>query len=435
MDDLKHLGPDGSNERPLPGFTPPGWHLKGIPRDVENGGEIAGKSLLNDDLMLPAAILKTAALERNRAWMRDFLADTGIRLCPHGKTTMAPDLLHMQMKDGAWGITAATVQHVRIYRRFGINRIIMANQLVGTANIRWIIEERMVDPNFEFYCLVDSVEAATALSEAVLTAGGAPVDVLLELGRTGGRTGRRDVESLVELADQLTALRGISVAGLETFEGVFQGSDGDLGGATSQMDTAVNALAALLKDNRLTDRPFIFSAGGTAYFDVAVQRMMAATARWPNLVPILRSGCYITHDAGIYRKLFSDMKARDDRVVTTQGGFEPALEVWAHVQSLPEPGTVIVSLGRRDVGSDSGMPRLVSWARPGGPRQPVPAGIQAAALWDQHLKFHVPEPHDFKIGDLLGWGISHPCTTFDKWKALYFVDENDVVTGLTSTYF
>ncbi len=163
--------------------------------------------------------------------------------------------------------------------------------------------------------------------------------------------------------------------------------------------------------------------------------MIEAKKRWPNVVPILRSGCYITHDSGIYKNLFSQIVERDVRASSVPGGFEAAIEVWAYVQSLPESGTVIASLGRRDLGTDSGMPRLVGHARPGGRRLPVPEGIQSVAIWDHHLKFHIDEPHDFQIGDLVGWGISHPCTTLDKWKAIHLINEFDIVTGVMATYF
>ena len=86
--------------------------LKGLPaRAVGQGLDALGAmrlSLLNGDLPLPVAVLKQTALEHNGRWMRDFAARADVSLCPHGKTTMAPQLFQRQFDDGAWGITAAT---------------------------------------------------------------------------------------------------------------------------------------------------------------------------------------------------------------------------------------------------------------------------------------------------------------------------------------
>jgi D-serine dehydratase len=65
--------------------------------------------------------------------MRNFVQATGVQLAPHGKTTMSPQLFQRQLLDGAWGITLATVFQVQVARRFGVSRILMANELVGRA--------------------------------------------------------------------------------------------------------------------------------------------------------------------------------------------------------------------------------------------------------------------------------------------------------------
>ncbi len=46
---------------------------------------------------------------------------------------MAPELFRRQLEAGAWAITAATVHHVQVYRRAGVQRILFANQLTGAG--------------------------------------------------------------------------------------------------------------------------------------------------------------------------------------------------------------------------------------------------------------------------------------------------------------
>ncbi|MDZ4174271.1 MAG: amino acid deaminase, partial [Hydrogenophaga sp.] len=95
------------NQRPF------GPHLKGFPsgQALLTRGQVAeqGWQLLRGDLALPLAVLKQSALQHNLRWMRDFCAQRGISLAPHGKTTMSPELWQMQLAAGAWGISFATV--------------------------------------------------------------------------------------------------------------------------------------------------------------------------------------------------------------------------------------------------------------------------------------------------------------------------------------
>ena len=84
----------------IPGGTPPF-------RLVDIGQQ--GWNILRQDLPLPLGIIKQSALLHNSRWMQAFLNTTGVDLAPHGKTSMSPQLFKLQLDDGAWGITAATV--------------------------------------------------------------------------------------------------------------------------------------------------------------------------------------------------------------------------------------------------------------------------------------------------------------------------------------
>ena len=100
-----------------------------------------GWNVLREDMTLPLAVLKLPALDHNSRWMAEFLKATGTALAPHGKTTMSPALFERQLADGAWGMTLATVQQVRVARANGIGRIVLANQLVGRQAIDYIAAE------------------------------------------------------------------------------------------------------------------------------------------------------------------------------------------------------------------------------------------------------------------------------------------------------
>src|SRR5271167_2771565 len=125
-------------------------------------------SLLRHDLPFPVAVIKGHALRHNRNWMRDFAGRNGVLLAPHGKTTMAPQIFAMQLEAGAWGITVATVNQLDVCIRFGLRRIIMANQLVGARDIASVIALLNGHPDLELHFLLDSraqLDILSALSD------------------------------------------------------------------------------------------------------------------------------------------------------------------------------------------------------------------------------------------------------------------------------
>ena len=119
-------------------------------------------NLLQQDLSLPTAVLYEDRLAHNLAWMQQFIEAYGMKLAPHGKTTMAPRLFQRQLQSGAWGMTLATAQQTRVAHQYGVRRVLMANQLVGKQNME-IVASLVRDKNFEYYCLVDSVDEAEHL--------------------------------------------------------------------------------------------------------------------------------------------------------------------------------------------------------------------------------------------------------------------------------
>jgi D-serine dehydratase len=415
------------------------WGLKGFPLraegvPVEHLAEL-GLSLLAGDLPLPCAVLRASRLHHNRAWMREFITTTGMRLAPHGKTTMSPEIFAMQLEDGACGLTAATAHHVKIYHRLGVRRVLMANELVGTANIALVMDLLAADPAFELICLVDSAVGATALAEAVRVRGLVqPLAVMV--GIRGGRTGVRGPDAALELIEHVRTLSPwLDFVGLEAYEGIaVEGLDGHE--VTHRMtDDLLSVVNSVLAAEWTGHRPLWVSAGGSALFDL-VADALAPLAANPRVEVVLRSGCYVVHDSGSYDRFFAAMRARSPRVDRLGVGLQPALEVWADVQSIPEPGRLIAGLGKRDVSYDIELPRPTAWFRRGLHTSPVPlpAPLTAAGLYDQHLIL-TGATDRLEVGDSLVFGISHPCTTFDKWRAIPVVDDGYRVVSAISTLF
>ncbi|MBC8723920.1 amino acid deaminase [Paraburkholderia sp. 31.1] len=389
-------------------------------------------NLLAEDVSLPAAVLYADRVEHNLKWMQAFVAEYGVKLAPHGKTTMAPQLFRRQLEAGAWGITLATAHQVRAAYHGGVSRILMANQLVGRHNMM-MIAELLSDPDFEFFCLVDSAEGVEQLGE-FFTSVKKPLQVLLELGVPGGRTGVRDEVQRNAVLDAIARYPDVlKLAGVELYEGVLKEEPE----VRAFLQGAVAVTRELVEQGRFARSPAVLSGAGSAWYDVVAEEFAQATQSGKVEV-VLRPGCYLTHDVGIYRKAQTDIFKRNPVAKKMGEGLLPALQLWAYVQSIPEPDRAIIGLGKRDSAFDAGMPEPARHYRPG---QQAPRDIAASEGWeifglmDQHAYLRIPAGADLKVGDMIAFDISHPCLTFDKWKQVLVVDPQYRVKEVIETFF
>lgn len=400
---------------------------------------VQGWNVLHADTSFPVAVLKTAALKHNLEWMRAFCERHGVLLAPHGKTTMSPQLFGAQLANGAWGITLASASQVQVAHRFGVRRVLLANQLIAPADIRAILALLRGDPDFACVVLADSLAGVARLAQAVAAHPlQRPLPVLVELGLAGKRAGCRTPEEALTVARAIAGAPGLLLAGFEGYEGLLVTDDreSDLRAVDAFLAQLV-ALAQSADDEGLfTGTEILLSAGGSSYFDLVARGFARAGSLSKPVKAILRSGCYLTSDHGLYERHIRELNVREDE----GEGLRPALEVWSMVQSRPEPTLAILTMGKRDASHDAGLPVPLAWHRPGpGVPHPLPEGAAIVKMNDQHAYLHLPEGHplcsELAVGDLVGCGISHPCTTFDKWKLLLEVDDNYAVRGAINTFF
>jgi D-serine dehydratase len=388
-------------------------------------------NLLDEDVSLPAAVLYADRIEHNLKWMQAFVAEYGVKLAPHGKTTMAPQLFRRQLEAGAWGITLATAHQVRAAYRGGVHRVLMANQLVGKRNMG-MIAELLTDPDFEFHCLVDSADNVDQLG-AFFSDVSKQVNVLLELGVAGGRTGiRDDAQRDAVLAAIARWPDAVKLTGVELYEGVLQ----DESKVRAFLQNAVDVTRALVADGKIERKPAILSGAGSAWYDVVADEF--AKANSDAIEVILRPGCYLTHDVGVYKKAQNEIFARNPIAKKMGEGLKPALQLWAYVQSIPEPDRVIIGLGKRDAAFDAGMPEPARHFRPGTqwPRDiTTDEGWEIFGMMDQHAYLRIKPGDDIKVGDMIAFDISHPCLTFDKWRQILVVDTKYRVKEVIETSF
>ncbi|KOV82054.1 amino acid deaminase [Nocardia sp. NRRL S-836] len=409
------------------------WRFKGLPASVLGStiGEVADRrlDLFADEFVGPLVVLDAEALTHNLTTMARWCAEHGVNLAPHGKTTMAPQLFQRQIEHGVWGLTAANASQARVYRAFGVQRILLANQLLDPAGLRWLVAELAADPRFEFSCWADSEAGVALMSETLQELQPSrPVDVLVELGAPGGRTGARDVETAMAVARAVAQSPVLRLVGAGGYEGALAHDASESSRSTVDRYLAdLRTLTVRLADAGLFDEldEVVVTAGGSAYFD---QVAATLTQPWPMAVnPVLRSGAYITHDDGFYRGISPFARI---------GGvepFRPALRAWAQVTSRPQRDLALLTIGKRDASFDEGLPEPQLLRRRDGAVAPL-TQAEVTALNDQHAFLSLGPEATVRVGDWIGLGLSHPCTVFDKWQLIPVV-EGTTVVDLVRTYF
>lgn len=417
------------------------WRFKGVPA-AAFGSTVdeflrQRPTIFESGFVGPVLVLDNAALEHNLRTMAEWCAHHGVQLAPHGKTTMAPQLFQRQLEHGAWGITAANISQLRVYRAFGVSRILLANQLVDPNALAWIAGELDRDPQLSLSCWADSVSGVRLMTEALTAAHPTrPLDVLVELGGEHGRTGARTLDEALEVAEAVSDSPVLRLAGVAGYEAAMAHdlSDHDVSTVDEYL-TRVRELVGRLSQAGHFDGldEVIVTCGGSAYFDQVAE---ALTAEWPTttpVVPVIRSGAYLTHDDGLYRTMSPFGRAH--RLAGDERAFRPAMRIWSQLTSHPEPGLALLTMGRRDVSFDQDFPEpQVARGRDGAVRELAPESCRVTSLADQHAFLSVSSEAGLEIGDWIGSGLSHPCTVFDKWPLIPVVDGDEVV-DLVRTFF
>lgn len=394
-----------------------------------------GWNVLRGDLPLPLAVIRQDRLQHNLAWMQNFAQSRDLGLAPHGKTSMSPQLFRRQLDAGAWGMTFATVTQARIGVAAGTRACLIANQVFADGDLAAIDDLKRTHPGLRVIFWVDSV-AQLMLIEGWHQRHPAPLahEVLLEIGMPGGRTGCRTFDQAMNLAEWLHDSAAVRLVGVACYEGL--GASGD----TAKDAPTANALMALVQNvaracdaqNLFHGEEVLLTAGGSAIFDLVAPALKLELSR--PVTGLLRSGCYVTHDQGSYQRMMSAVSQRTG----CGAGLEAALEVWAYVQSCPEPGLAILAVGKRDISYDWALPTPLHVSPRGtSDLQAAPPDWSISQLNDQHayLQGSGPEHAALQVGDTVCLGISHPCTTFDKWRWLPLVDGDYNVVDAVATCF
>lgn len=391
-------------------------------------------------MALPVLTLDEAAFAANRDLFLRYAREHNVAIAPHAKTPMAPDLARSLVEAGAWGTTVADIRQATVMLKAGLTRLIIANEVGGSGGASRLAVLAGAWPKAELYVFADSVDAVNALAEAWrANAALQPLRVLVELG--AGRAGARTTAQAEAIADAITAAGGrLKIAGVATYEGAAAQPD------PGRTDEVISGLLAMTADMflrlraRVGHAPLIVTAGGSVFFDKVVAALSPVVFGDGNATLVLRSGAIFFHDHGTYDRSLGALDARRGFAIggisaSARHSFRPALRLWAEVLSRPEPGLVICGMGMRDVSFDQGFPTLLTVFRAGKPLPMPAARAEVIKLNDQHAFLSIAPSDDIAVGDVVEFGISHPCTCLDRYRVIFGVDATGHVRHAFPTWF
>jgi D-serine deaminase-like pyridoxal phosphate-dependent protein len=404
-------------ERPVDGEAKGATSLGG-----RTPAEIADSGLRIDQLATPMMTLSRSAVAHNVATMASWCRDENLLIAPHGKTTMAPALWNRQLDAGAWGITIANEPQLSVVLSRRVPRVMLANPLVrpeGVMAVRAALESGRLAEAIVWADSVEAVERIAAVDDAAPRIG-----VLVEIGAAGGRTGVRTPREARLVAERVSAAPGLELLGVAGYEGAVA----DFRKEPARFLAYLDSVAAGFREvGPLVERDdAIVSIGGSAGIARTV-RFLRERIPADQATVIIRSGVYIAHDDGYYLD-----QAEPELPL------QAAVSVWARVLSTPEPGLALLDAGRRDVSYDQGLPVVLGAHRAGSELELVAPTV--SDLNDQHafVRYGTRGPA-LAVGDLVELGVSHPCTTFDRWPIILEVDKRGdsaaTVIGIVRTHF
>jgi D-serine deaminase-like pyridoxal phosphate-dependent protein len=333
-------------------------------------------------LVYPARVRENIELAKSRI-------DNVQRLRPHVKTAKIAEVVQLMQDAGIDKFKCATIAEAEMLGKVHAGDALLAYQPVGPKIARLAALIRAY-PHTKYACLVDNLQAATAISN-YFAAEQLRLPVWLDLNVGQNRTGIAPGPAALDLYTQLHTLPGLAPAGLHAYDGHLH--DTDLGLRTERCNTAykmVSALAEAITEKGLPAPQII--AGGTPTFPIHAQRSGIECS----------PGTFVFWDWGYQQHL-------------PEQSFHYAALVLARVISIPGDQLLCLDLGHKSVAAENPLPRVHFLNAP--EAQPVSQS-------EEHLVVKVPDTAQYPVGTVFYGVPYHICPTVALYDKAYTIIDN-----------
>ena len=401
-------------------------------------------NIIKENIQFPILSIDKLQLIKNIRIMKNFAVKNNLGLAPHCKTFMSPQLINNHLKK-TWGLTISNNQQLSTIINLNVKNIIYGNLIVNEANlIQYLDIVKKYRKLTNIYYCIDSVFGLNLLTKVVTKKKYKfKIRILIELGTKNGRCGIRNFKSFKKITNSLNNIpKNILVSGLFFYEGAIKNS------SLSKVSKKIKDLLEftfkcheeLVYQNLYKEKIKLISGGGSEYFDLVTKYYNKFNTKNDTKL-ILRPGSFIAYGHGYYEKKINNLKKRNIiKSVSDKNKFffKPSLLLWSHVLSINDNGIAIVNFGKRDVSFDLGNPIPINVYRNNKKyrnNETKPNNLNVFKLNDQHAFLKYNNKIKLNIGDLISFGISHPCITLDKWKYVFLINSKFEVIDVYQTFF
>ena len=170
------------------------------------------KSIPYPDLDTPSVLVDMDKMEANMNEAQQLANSVGIKIRPHSKSHECVDIVKMQIKAGAIGVSSAKVEEATHMAEGGIKDIQIVHPMYGNHKLEKL-KKLLSMPGVKVTCTVDMVEHAEALS-SVAQALGITIPVLLKIDTGVKRFGSLPGTPALKRAKEIAKVPGVKIVGI-----------------------------------------------------------------------------------------------------------------------------------------------------------------------------------------------------------------------------
>jgi D-serine deaminase-like pyridoxal phosphate-dependent protein len=354
-----------------------------------------------NELETPALCVDLNKLEKNLTRMGQYVQQNGLKLRPHAKTHKIPEIAHMQLRSGAYGVTVAKTTEAAVMAESGVDHLLLAYPAYGKEKLNRLTE--IARNGTHLTIAIDDASTLEPLAAAAAAAG-VRFDILAELNVGMNRCGLADPKDILALAQKIDSAPGTRFAGLNLYPGHIWARPDQQQEQLRLVDEHASVVIEMLAVHGLSCE--VVSGGSTP------------TAFQSHLVRSLteiRPGTYVFNDRNT---LDAGACAIDDC----------ALYVLVTVVSTAIEGWIVVDSGTKTLSSD----RLISGAQSFHGLVVEDPAMQLERLSEEHGQINLEHARTRpSIGDRLSIVPNHVCATVNLHDRVWFHRNEEVLGSWT----